>query len=218
MKRVHIHETQELEHLVRLHIEDVARKKDGPIRIGLPGGRSAKSLIRGMLALDDAQFRRIRLYLLDERLTGELNSDTLLSAGLDKAIQERRFDRATLIIPKVGKPLLEQQSTQFDLVYLGVGEDGHVASLFPGSYPSDTKDQTALVKNSPKPPSERVTFTYRGFLEHSHKSPIYLLFLGEGKRDALSRILANTEKADTLPASFFTRHDFAVTIITDLEE
>jgi len=218
MKKLHIHETQELEDLVRLHIEEVATKKKGVIRIGLPGGRSASSLIRGMLALDDALLTRIRLYLLDERLSGELNADTLLQAGLDKAIETKLFDKTSLIIPKVGKPLLEQQSTQFDLVYLGVGEDGHIASLFPGSYPSNDKNQTSLVKNSPKPPNERVTFTYKGFLEHAHTSPIYLLFLGEGKRDALSRILANKEEAETLPAFFFIQHDFAVTIITDIEE
>jgi len=218
MKRLQIHKTQELEHLVRTHIEKVAREKEGTVRIGLPGGRSAKSLIRGILGLDEALFRRIRLYLLDERLSGELNSETLLEAGLDKAIESKLFDRASLIIPRVGKPLLESKEIQFDLVYLGVGEDGHVASLFPGSYPSEDKSQTALVVTSAKPPYERVTFTYNGFLEHAHKSPIYLLFLGEGKRDALARVLANKEKADSLPCSFFTQMDFPVTFITDLEE
>lgn len=218
MTKLTIQDITELQQLVRLQIEAIARKKDGPIRIGLPGGRSAKSLIIGMLSLDDAHFKRIRLYLLDERLSGELNADTLLEAGLDKAIEEQRFAKTSLIIPRVGKPLLELEDAQFDLIFLGVGEDGHVASLFPGSYPSDTSDQTSLVKNSPKPPNERVTFTYSGFLAHSHKTPIYLLFLGEGKRDALTRVLTNEEEANTLPSAFFIQQDFPVTIITDLEE
>ena len=207
-----------MEQLVRTHIEYVASKKEGPVRIGLPGGRSANSLIKGMLSLDEALFKRIRLYLLDERLSGELNSDTLLAAGLAKAIEEQRFAKTSLVIPSVEKPLLESKEIQFDLVYLGVGEDGHVASLFPGSYPSKDTSQTALVTNSPKPPNERVTFTYSGFLEHARKSPIYLLFLGEGKRDVLARLLSNKEKAESLPCSFFTQEDFLVTIITDLEE
>ncbi len=218
MTKLTIHEKEELEELVRSHIADVARRKKGPIRIGLPGGRSAKSLIRGMLQLDETLFKRIRLYLLDERLSGELNADTLLEAGLDKALKEQRFTKTSLVIPKIDKPLLDSKEAQFDLVYLGVGEDGHVASLFPGSYPSKDDSQTALVKDSPKPPNERVTFTYRGFLEHAHKTPIYLLFLGEGKRESLGRLLANKEKADSLPCSFFIQQDFAVTIITDLEE
>ncbi|NBK22284.1 MAG: hypothetical protein EOM68_09675 [Spirochaetia bacterium] len=218
MKRLTIRETSELEHLVRTHIEDVAQGKEGLIRIGLPGGRSAKSIIRGMLALDDAIFSRLRLYLLDERLSGELNAEALLEAGLYEAIQSRRFARTSLVIPNVGMPLLEGKQTRFDLVYLGVGEDGHVASLFPGSYPSEDKGQTALVTDSPKPPKQRVTFTYRGFLEHAHTNPVFLLFLGEGKRDAFTRVLANKEQPDSLPCSFFTQQGFLVTIITDLEE
>lgn len=218
MKKLLIQEREELEQKVRTHIETLASAKEGLIHIGLPGGRSAASLVKGMLALDDTLLKRIRLYLLDERLRGELNSDTLLEAGLDKAIKQKRFALTSLVIPRVGKPLLENNETQFDLVYLGVGEDGHVASLFPGSYPGTDTGQTSFVGNSPKPPSERVTFTYQGFLDHAHNSPIYLLFLGEGKREALKRLLSGKETAETLPCAFFTQQDFPVTIITDIEE
>lgn len=218
MKKIMIHDTHELQQLVRTHIESIAGQKEGSIRIGLPGGRSAKHLVQAMLGLENSLFQRVRLYLLDERLTGELNKDTLLQAGLDKAIEDKRFDRTRLVIPRVGEPLLEGSDLQFDLIYLGIGEDGHMASLFPGSYPSDEIGQTALVTNSPKPPNERVTFTYKGFLEHAQKTPIHLLFLGEGKREALDRLLANTEKPESLPCSFFPLHDFPVFVITDLKE
>lgn len=220
MKKHTLHKADALIQLVTSHIRAIAEKKRGEevIRIGLPGGRSANHLIHGMVALDDSILSRIRLYLLDERLSGELNEDTLLSAGLDEAIKSKRFLSTSLLIPKVGSPLLEGEKTQFDLIYLGVGEDGHIASLFPGAYPDDTKTQTSLVTNSPKPPNKRVTFTYNGFLEHAHKTPIYLLFLGEGKRDALKRLLSNKEKAETLPCSFFFQEEFPVEIITDMEE
>lgn len=211
--------SNELELLVRTHIEAIARHKEsGPIRIGLPGGRSAKHLIQGILGLENPLLGRLRLYLLDERLSGELNSDTLLEAGLDKAIGAKRFAKNNLVMPQVGRPLLENKTDQFDLIYLGIGEDGHMASLFPGSYPSEEEAQTALVTDSPKPPNERVTFTYKGFLDHAHKSAVHLLFLGEGKRDALKRLLTGKEDAGTLPCSFFIRQDFPVTIITDLKE
>lgn len=48
----------------------------------------------------------------------------------------------------------------FDLVYLGVGPDGHVASLFPGLAGIRERDRTVVaVRNSPKPPPERLTLT-----------------------------------------------------------
>ena len=50
---------------------------------------------------------------------------------------------------------------RFDVVMLGVGPDGHVASLFPGSEHLDVDDTIAVaVTDSPKPPPERVSLTF----------------------------------------------------------
>src|SRR5215217_5201427 len=54
-------------------------------------------------------------------------------------------------------------SPRFDLILLGIGSDGHTASLFPGQ-PEVVRPSTALVvavHNAPKPPPTRVTFSYR---------------------------------------------------------
>lgn len=53
------------------------------------------------------------------------------------------------------------KNATFDLAILGVGEDGHVASIFPGSPVVDSTDLVEVVTDSPKPPATRITVTPR---------------------------------------------------------
>jgi len=160
--------------------------------------------VRAILAQDSNTQDRMRFYLVDERLEGDKNKDTLLNEGLARPIA----------IPELGKPLSKEP---FDLVFLGIGEDGHFASLFPGTYTEDGKEeQVLLVEDSPKPPARRTTLSYRGFRTLA-TSKVFLLFLGEGKREALKRVLSG-EDPKTLPVSFFVTESFDSTIITDLKE
>ena len=157
---------------------------------------------------------RVQLYLVDERLEGELNLDTLLDSGLRIAFKTRVLKEKQLHLPKVDENISNEP---FDAAYLSVGEDGHFASLFPGSYSKRGNGQTVLVEDSPKLPKRRVSLSYEAFDELAKNAHINLLFFGEGKRDALQRLLAETENPEILPCSFFIRAPFNTTIITDLE-
>ena len=59
-------------------------------------------------------------------------------------------------------PLNADGQPMLDLIILGMGEDGHVASLFPGEAEATRADAAVYraVKNSPKPPPRRVTLGY----------------------------------------------------------
>ncbi|NNL66442.1 MAG: 6-phosphogluconolactonase, partial [Myxococcales bacterium] len=86
------------------------------------------------------------------------------------------------------------------------GEDGHVASLFPGrAVPRGAS--VAFVADSPKPPAERVTLT-RALLESARTS--VLVAAGEAKRAALERLLTGDPE---LPAQGLP----GLVVVTDLE-
>jgi 6-phosphogluconolactonase len=80
----------------------------------------------------------------------------------------------------------------FDVVLLGMGEDGHTASLFPG-HDWDGADVLA-VHAAPKPPPERVSLSAARL---NRSQCVWFVITGAGKREALSR----WKKGDPLPVS-----------------
>ncbi|HUZ06781.1 MAG TPA: 6-phosphogluconolactonase [Candidatus Paceibacterota bacterium] len=80
-----------------------------------------------------------------------------------------------------GQPVL-------DLIFLGMGEDGHVASLFPEKMEGmNPKDVFCAVKNSPKPPPNRVTLSYAAIAAAKN---VWVLASGTGKAAALRESLS----------------------------
>ena len=89
------------------------------------------------------------------------------------------------------------ESPFFDITILGIGEDGHVASLFPGSFALREHVRLAVSVTGAKLPKERITLTLPVLNSSAH---IYVLATGEQKAEALKRILKGIETIDTCPA------------------
>jgi 6-phosphogluconolactonase len=86
----------------------------------------------------------------------------------------------------------------FDVLMLGVGEDGHVASIFPGHPSYDETGVTAAVHNSPKPPPTRITLTLPTIRSAEQ---VWLIAAGPDKTDAVGTAVEGTAK---LPAAAAT--------------
>lgn len=86
----------------------------------------------------------------------------------------------------------------FDITFLGVGPDGHIASLFPHRSGIQVTDATVIpVRNSPKPPPERLSLT-RPVLNASDR--IWLVLAGADKASALGLALAGASR-DEVPVA-----------------
>ncbi len=94
--------------------------------------------------------------------------------------------------------LLAARDEPFDLVLLGVGPDGHVASLFPHFDQLDVADRLALaVTDSPKPPPDRITMSFAAL---NRTREVWFLVAGEDKADAVARALADDGSVHQTPA------------------
>lgn len=113
------------------------------------------------------------------RIRGELPPMSAAQAASDDLV------RTAGASPKV-MPVL-------DLILLGIGEDGHVASLFPGDMltAQDNVSVFLAVENSPKPPANRVTLGY-GSITAARE--VWVLASGRGKEPALRESLSSRGK------------------------
>ena len=83
-----------------------------------------------------------------------------------------------------------------DLNILGVGPDGHVASLFPGIADLDDLRSIFAITDSPKPPASRISFTMK-FINEARE--VWIVAAGESKADAVAKII---EGDLSIPASY----------------
>jgi len=86
----------------------------------------------------------------------------------------------------------------FDVVLLGMGPDGHVASLFPHHDQLHEEDRDCVeLFDSPKPPPVRISMTFPAL---NHTESVWFLVSGAEKADAVARALANEGSVDETPA------------------
>jgi 6-phosphogluconolactonase len=127
----------------------------------------AKELLFRPLKIGDTQIHRIH---------GEDSPEAAAKAASMEISQIAPLNQA-------GQPIL-------DLIFLGMGEDGHVASLFPGESDVLILDKViyCAVKNSPKPPPNRVTL---GYTTITLAKQVWVLVSGASKKAVLRESLSS---------------------------
>jgi len=99
----------------------------------------------------------------------------------------------------------------FDLAILGVGEDGHVCSLFPGHKALTQNDLRAVaIEDAPKPPARRLSLTMRYVLQ---TKKIWVIAVGPRKLPVL--LAAINKTSNSTPLDLVMRQAKDVTVFTD---
>ena len=105
----------------------------------------------------------------------------------------------------------ELDNDSLDLALLGVGEDGHVCSLFPGHQALTQNDLRAVaVEDAPKPPRRRLSLTMRYVLQ---TKKIWLIAIGPRKLPVLHAAINKT--SNSTPLDVVMRQAKDITVFTD---
>jgi 6-phosphogluconolactonase len=110
-----------------------------------------------------------------------------------RAIDQRNHAVDAKTYEKILHERFGSREIVFDTIFLGVGADGHTASLFPGCTCLNDRDSIVLETESPKPPTGRVTLAPRPLLA---ARKLIVIVAGESKQEAARGIL---EKDQRLP-------------------
>lgn len=205
-----------------------ARRERGVAHLALSGGTTPARTYE-LLASELEDWKGVELWFADERCVGpedeesnyRLAKQTLIAGAA--GLEEQRVHR---MLGELGPDegarryaleLDEQAPAQgdggrppaLDVIVLGIGPDGHVASLFPGAQALDAGEHELClgIHDSPKPPPERITLTL-AVLRAAERC--VLLATGSSKADAVNAMLG--EATRHVPASLLRRGRLSVIV------
>ncbi|MDA8653386.1 6-phosphogluconolactonase [Candidatus Actinomarina sp.] len=180
--------------LSNLIINEINKSKKNSFTIGLSGGSTPK-ITYSLLKNDIQDLSKIIFWTVDERWVPRddeySNQKMLNSFFADSTAKILEVEYSGLSAERDANKYaskLENNITNFDTVILGVGEDGHIASLFPDTVAvNDTEN--FYVSNEVNILSKwRVTATFKLLKEVDN---VYLLVTGNNKKEILKSIMNN---------------------------
>ena len=172
-----------------------------PFHVALSGGRIAKTFFQAATTIARAEkwdLHDVHFFWADERCVPPDSPDSNFALAAQwllhpLAVPEDHIHRipgefppetAVLAAAREIHRIAELNETgqpRLDLVLLGMGEDGHIASLFPGT-PTEGSGAVYQAVEATKPPPQRITLTF-GALEAARA--VWVLASGQGKEEAL---------------------------------
>lgn len=178
----------------------------GSFHLALTGGVAGGFVTEQLISLWNAEpkkFRGLHVWWGDERFVEEASVErneraVLADLRTDSGIHIHHVlaaDSGVSLEVAASRYALDLAGIAMDLTLLGVGADGHVASLFPGAASLKEGRDVIAVRNAPKSPPMRVSFSLQKINE---SASVWLLAAGFTKRGAVAQVLG---KDTSIPAT-----------------
>ena len=184
-------------------LRDALGAKDGPVTITVPGGSTPFPIIAAMLE-HDLDWTRLVVWPGDDRIVPEDHAASN-TGRLRDLFEPAGAEVVTLTVMEA--------VPHFDLAWLGMGADGHIASLFPNTDPR-VDESRAILRLTPDPlppeaPFDRISLTLPSLLA---SDALVFVIRGDEKRFVLDQAIAGQHdlpvarllKAATQPVTCFT--------------
>jgi 6-phosphogluconolactonase len=205
-----------------------ARTQRGVAHVALSGGTTPARMFELMAAEPTADWTGVEFWFADERCVGPQDERSNYRQAAEKLFEpaqiatERVHRMEGELGPQEGAHRYAQELERsmtgtddavvpvFDVVALGIGPDGHVASLFPGAGSLDAGEEAVClgIEDSPKPPPQRITLSLA--VLHAARGCL-LTASGASKADAVNAMLG--DPSNHVPASLLRRE--RLTVIVD---
>jgi 6-phosphogluconolactonase len=184
----------------------------GHFAFAMSGGRTPWSMLAILGELEEMPWRETELFQVDERIASPGSEERnlthmVLGLSMDHQSALRPMPVTNRDLDAAAHEYDTSLPERLDLVHLGLGPDGHTASLVPGDPVLEVDDRRVAITTNPYQGHRRMTLTYPALADARQ---ILFLVTGEEKRTPLQQLIA----ADpSIPAGRVTND--AITIVAD---
>jgi 6-phosphogluconolactonase len=194
-----------------LEIDVVAAVAErGSCALALSGGQTPEPVYRQLASLSSIDWQRVAVFFADERGVPPDHADSnyrmvhlaLLSRVPIPSSNVHRMEAERPDRDAAAREYERLLPARLDVLLLGMGADGHTASLFPGSAAVEERHRLVLPVLGPKPPAQRLTIT-PPVIEAARK--VAVLATGADKAAMVERALAGPLAPKAVPAQLARR-------------
>ncbi len=212
------------------YLKELIEKADGKINVALSGGSTPKAIFDYMADnyKDSIDWSKLCLFWGDERCVAPTDAESNYKMTVDHLLSKIDFPKENIFrilgennpekeAIRYGKVLEEQLDSDedgviFDLVILGMGDDGHTASIFP--YNIELWDNTNNCVTAKHPDSGQIRVSLTGQVINNASEVIFLV-TGAGKAEKVELIIEEKEGFKKYPAALVTPYTENLTWFLD---